>query len=147
MTDDVKQAIVELTAKVMCSDVAHIMSKSRKNIDARHMAMYVIGSVATVGPSEIARYFGCNHSTVIHARQRLKGSFEADPILFSQYEYLLQQVSQMDVTEIKEQQNAELFRLYAELKHEAKRLKARIAALEDENKLLRAALPVKINRA
>lgn len=70
-----KEKLLIVVCNVFNTDKYTVMSKSRiKNAcDARHCAMYFLNKKMKIGPSQIGRFFGRDHATVIVAVEKCEG--------------------------------------------------------------------------
>lgn len=74
-----KQRLFSFVRDVVCSyynvDKEMLEVKSRKGevVKAKHTSIYFCLKNIKTGPSELAKFFGCDHATVIHAKRKLTG--------------------------------------------------------------------------
>lgn len=75
--------IVEEVSRRTCMDVMEILGDRRdlKTVEARHIAMYLACKLTTNSLPAIGRIFKRDHTSVLHARERIRGRLLDDGAL------------------------------------------------------------------
>lgn len=70
--DERLDRVIEITAEVMGVEANEIKSKRRRFAMPRHIAMFIGVEVLGLSLSEVSRPFGCDHTSVWYAHNKIK---------------------------------------------------------------------------
>jgi len=93
------ETILKVVAEKYAVDVRDLLSRSRRNeiVFPRQLGMYLSSSLTPLSTTDIGRAFGGrDHTTVIHARDKIKGMLDKDPFFLETINKLVEKVKAVD---------------------------------------------------
>lgn len=91
--------ILKVLAEKYAVDVRDLLSRSRRNevVFPRQLGMYLSSALTPLSTTDIGRAFGGrDHTTVIHARDKIKGMIDKDPFFLETINKLIEKVKAVD---------------------------------------------------
>jgi len=78
-------AVMNETCKVMGISKADILKKTRRweIVDARHICFFIMSCYMKISLIKIAGLFDCDHTTVIHGREKIRKLLTVDKPIIS----------------------------------------------------------------
>ena len=92
------ETILKVVAEKYSVEVRDLMSRSRRNEVAfpRQLGMYLANTLTPLSTADIGRKLDRDHSTVIHARDKIKGMLEKDPFFLETVNRLIERIKSED---------------------------------------------------
>jgi chromosomal replication initiator protein len=93
------ETILKVVAEKYAVDVRDLLSRSRRNevVFPRQLGMYLSSTLTPLSTTDIGRAFGGrDHTTVIHARDKIKGMLDKDPFFLETINKLVEKVKAVD---------------------------------------------------
>ncbi|MDE2293695.1 MAG: chromosomal replication initiator protein DnaA, partial [Elusimicrobia bacterium] len=93
------ETILKVVAEKYSVDMRDLLSRSRRNEVAfpRQLGMYLASALTPLSTPDIGRQFGGrDHTTVIHARDKIKGMLDKDPFFLETVNKLVERIKAVD---------------------------------------------------
>ncbi|MBI5596518.1 MAG: chromosomal replication initiator protein DnaA [Elusimicrobia bacterium] len=91
--------ILKVVADKYAVDMRDLLSRSRRNevVFPRQLGMYLASALTPLSTPDIGRAFGGrDHTTVIHARDKIKGLLDKDPFFLETVNKLIERIKSVD---------------------------------------------------
>lgn len=134
--DDDKMKVLEIVADYYNTTIAEVTARRRfrGNIEARQIAMYIMVKDMKCMKVEVGRFFGFDHTTVIHNVRRIKDIMDTESDTFEDYVRISETVKSVLIKDapLQELSHVQLVCKAAELEAENARLRGIITNIQKE---------------